>query len=224
MTSAEHQPPSSDSRAITRLLIAWRRGDGHALDPLISCVYRRLKGLAAACLRGEQRKQSFQTTELVHETFVRLIEIKHVDWRDRSHFFAVCARVMRRVLVDHARYRGRAKRGVDKTFLPFDEQRDMCLPIRLPELVVLDDALSDLARREPLMAKVVELRFFGGLNRDQIAEVLGVSSTTVTRKWRLARAWLTHELRPPVVLPGIEQGTAGARSVAPHNDHASSGP
>lgn len=203
MASFENQLSAPEQQAVTSLLLAWRQGDQHALDPLINLVYRRLKALAASCLRGEQRKESFQTTELVHETFVRLVEIKRTDWQDRSHFFAVCARVMRRVLVDHARYRTRAKRGEGTVSVQFDEHRDISARIRLPELVALDDALRDLARREPLMAEIVELRYFGGLNRDQIAEVLAISSTTVTRRWRLARAWLTHELRPRAGRPQV---------------------
>lgn len=191
---SEAQPIETDAEEITSLLLAWRHGDQDALEPLIAAVYRRLKALAASCLRGERHQQSLETTELVHETFLRLIEIERIDWRDRSHFFAVCARVMRRVLVDHARHRQRAKRGAETISLSFSEQRDGGLSLRLPELIALDEALSDLARLEPQMAKIVELRYFGGLNRDQIAVALETSSTTVTRRWRMARAWLTRQL------------------------------
>lgn len=187
---------SPDKTEITNLLIAWRHGDGDALDPLIASVYRRLKGLAATFLRRERRNDRFDTTELVHETFVRLVEIERIEWRDRNHFFAVCARVMRRVLVDHARYRTRSKRGAETVSIDLDDRFELAGRIRLPELIVLDDALKDLARHDPEMAKIVELRYFGGLNRDQIADVLGISSRTVTRRWRLARAWLTRQMRP----------------------------
>ncbi len=196
MSISQIQQPQVEQQEITALLVAWRRGQEDALDPLIALVYRRLKGLAAACLRGERYKQSFQTTELVHETFLRLVEIKRIDWQDRSHFFAVCARVMRRVLVDDARFRMRAKRGAETESMALDERRDLAGVLRLPELIALDDALHDLARREPEMAQIVELRYFGGLNRDQIATVLNISSRTVTRRWRLARAWLTRQMRP----------------------------
>lgn len=188
-------PPSTSRNDITDLLLAWRGGNDEALERLVSALYRQLKALAAACLRGEHHQQVFQTTELVHESFVRLVEIRRVDWRDRAHFLALCARVMRRVLIDHARARNRLKRATDAEPLPFDEARDG-VPLTLPDLVALDDALRDLARVDPEMARVVELRFFGGLNRDQIATVVGTSNTTVTRRWRMARAWLTHAMAP----------------------------
>lgn len=192
ITPPRHAIP--EQQEITRLLLAWRLGEGDALDSLIALVYRRMKGLAASFLRAE-RHDHFETTELVHEAFVRLVEIERIEWRDRNHFFAVCARVMRRILVDHARYRTRAKRGAETVSLSFGERSDPPGVVRFPELIALDDALRDLARHEPQMAQIVELRYFGGLNRNQIADVLGTSSRTVTRRWRLARAWLTRSMR-----------------------------
>ena len=176
-------------RDATDLLIAWRGGDEDALVELIPIVYGRLKRMAARFLRQERPGHTLQPTALVHEAYLRLIELKQVSWQDRAHFLSVCARLMHRVLVEHARHHGRAKRGSGARKVPLETLGD--LPFRpLPDLVALNEAIRDLAARDRVLADIVVLRYFGGLNRDQIGEVLGISGRTVTRRGRMARAWL----------------------------------
>ncbi|MEM8964246.1 MAG: ECF-type sigma factor, partial [Acidobacteriota bacterium] len=164
-----------------------------ALDEMMPLVYRQLKTIAAGLMRRERDGNTLVSTALVHETYMRLADLDGVDWNDRSHFFALCSRIMRRVLVDHARAHNREKRGgnaqrVDTSeLLRLDSSRS-------PDLVALDDALSALAEHDPQLVEIVELRFFGGLEREAIAQVMEMSSATVTRRWRTARAWLIHEL------------------------------
>jgi RNA polymerase sigma factor (TIGR02999 family) len=192
---------ASDSAQITHLLRAWANGDGTALERLTPLVYEQLRRLAHRDMRNEPAGHPLQSTALVHEAYVRLASGGTVEWRDRRHFFAVAARVMRRVLVDAARERGALKRGggvehVNRyTTIDFDN-----LPAlsgdRSAEVRALDEALETLARLDRRRAQVVELRFFGGLSVNETAETLDVSAQTVMRDWRLARAWLTRELRP----------------------------
>ena len=194
---------AADARDITALLKAWGHGDRAALDELTPLVYGQLRTLAARYLRKEKAGHSLQTTALVHEAYLRLVRADDAGWNDRVHFFAVCATVMRRILVDHARKRASAKRGgpavafggadVDVERLPAHESE------RAVELVALDDALTALAAVDERRARVIELRFFGGLSVEEAAEALHVSPQTVMRDWKLARAWLTRELRgaPP---------------------------
>lgn len=182
-----------DVREITGLLVAWRGGDGDALAELMPRVYRRLKQIAGHLVRRERQSRALDTTALVHEAYLRLVDLERIGWRDRVHFFAMCARIMRRVLVDHARHRGREKRGGGAHRVDTAELGRLSSE-RAPELVALDDALGELAQIDAQMAKIVELRFFGGLDREEIAEVIGVSSATVTRRWRTARAWLIRYL------------------------------
>lgn len=186
--------PNSDAQGITDLLAAWRRGDDDALTALMPLVYRRLKEIAGHLMRGERREQTLETTGLVHEAYLRLVEIESINWADRAHFFAMCARIMRRVLVDQARYHSRDKRGSRPRRVETAQLLQLSSE-RAPDLVALDEALGELSRRDAQMAEVVELRFFGGLDRDQIAEALGISSATVTRRWRAARAWLIKYLQ-----------------------------
>lgn len=178
---------------ITGLLIAWRQGDQDALTALMPAVYRRLKRMAIGYLRFERDAHTFQPTDLVHEAYLRLIELKRVSWKDRAHFFAMSSTLMRRILVEHARQRDSAKRGKDAVKVPLDAARDLHIA-PAAELLALDDALRDLGEQDEVMAKIVEMRYFGGLNRDEIAEVLGISSASVTRSWRRARAWLQRHL------------------------------
>lgn len=178
---------------ITGLLVSWRQGDDDALVALMPMVYRRLKEIASYLMRGERKDQTLETTALVHEAYLRLIQIERIDWKDRVHFFAMCARIMRRVLVDRARYHCRDKRGRRPQRMESAYLRQLSNE-RAPDLVALDEALRELSRFDAQMAEVVELRFFGGLDRDDIAEVLGISSATVTRRWRSARTWLIHYL------------------------------
>jgi RNA polymerase sigma factor (TIGR02999 family) len=178
-----------DAENITGLLIAWRRGEDSALSELMPLVYRELKKIAGFLVRGEGTNEPLQPTELVHEAYLRIIDLERIDWKDRAHFFAMCARIMRRVLIDQARHHRRIKRGGDR------HRADTAELHRLPvepssAWIAVDEALTELAKKDPQMAEIVELRFFGGLNREEIAEVLSLSSATVTRRWRSARAWL----------------------------------
>ncbi|MEM7352904.1 MAG: sigma-70 family RNA polymerase sigma factor [Acidobacteriota bacterium] len=188
------EPTPESKREVTDLLLAWRGGDGEALPNLLPLVYRQLKRIAARFLRGKHGDQTLRTTALVHEAYLRLVDLDRVQWADRTHFYAVTARLMRRILVDQARYRHRQKRGNGAVLLPLDEARDVAEG-RALDLLAVDDALKDLSKVDAEMARIVELRYFGGLNREEIAEVLGTSSATVTRRWRSARAWLSRHLQ-----------------------------
>jgi RNA polymerase sigma factor (TIGR02999 family) len=183
---------------ITRLLRAWRDGDDGAREELLPLVYSELRRLARARMRRERPDHTFQTTDLVHEACLRLLGSELPDWQDRAHFFAVAARAMRRLLVDHARARGYAKRGGGALRLSLDEVPDLSAPLEANQgagLADLDEALDRLAALDPRQHQVVELRFFGGLSVEETAAVLGVSAVTVKRDWRTARAWLYAELK-----------------------------
>jgi RNA polymerase sigma-70 factor, ECF subfamily len=177
----------------TELLRAWAGGDERALDALVPRVYRELRRLASRCLQKEGSAQSLQVTELVHEAYLQLADISRLDWRHRSHFFAVSATLMRQILVDRARRRMAAKRGQRAKGVDVEHAVDLSSN-RPAEIVALDDALNVLARVAPRKARIVELRFFGGLEVKETAEVLGVSPDTVMRDWKLAKAWLLKEL------------------------------
>lgn len=182
--------PSPD---ITKLLQAWNTGDQVALDRLLPLVYEELRRVAHNHLRREAQGHTLQPTALVNEAYMRLVRIKHITWQDRAHFFALCSRLMRQILVDAARARRVAKRGggavrvaLDERLLPSDES---------PDAVALDDALKALEKVDSRKSRVVELRFFAGLDVDETAAVLEVSTDTVSRDWKFARAWLRRELR-----------------------------
>jgi len=188
-------PMSMDSSDnVTELLRAYRAGNPEALERLVSLVYGELRRQAARYLRRERADHTLQPTALVNEAYIRLADQRDVEWQNRAHFFAIAAQIMRRILVDHARARGRGKRGSGQTLVLFDdalavaEARDL-------DLVALDDALSALAELDERQSRVVEMRFFAGLEVEEVAEALGVSPTTVKRDWSLARAWLRRELR-----------------------------
>ncbi len=181
------------SAEITRLLVAWSRGDESAIDRLVPLVHDRLRRLAGRFLQSERPDHTLQTQALVNEAYLRLIDQDQVSWRDRAHFFAIAGRMMRRILVDYARRRGYAKHGGQALRVSPDELERLTVD-RGAELVALDEALKILASRDQQLAQLVELRYFGGLNRDEIAEVLGISSATVTRRWRMAKAWLYRYL------------------------------
>jgi RNA polymerase sigma factor (TIGR02999 family) len=178
---------------VTALLMAWREGDEAALARLTPIVYGELHRLAGRYMRRERAGHALQTTALLHEAYLRLIDSSRVKWQSRVHFYAVAAQLMRRVLVDFARSRRSAKRGGDwrrvTLFegLPVDSGR--------PDLLAVDEALDELGRLDPRKARVVELRFFAGLSLEETAEALNVSADTVGRDWRAAKAWLTRELR-----------------------------
>ena len=184
---------NSSAEQVTGILLAWGQGDEAALEKLMPLVYSELKRLAHHYLKGERAGNILQTTALVNEAYLRLIDSSRVQWQNRAHFFAVSAQLMRRVLVDAARARNYPKRGGGalqvslNEALPLGEQRG-------PDLVALDDALQELEAFDPRKSKVVELRFFGGLSVKETAEVLQVSEDTVMRDWSIARAWLLREL------------------------------
>jgi len=177
----------------TRLLRAWANGDQEALEELTPRVYNELRRISRHFMRNEQPGSTIRTTDLVHEAYLKLIDITNVDWQHRAHFFAVAAQIMRRILLDRARRRSAAKRGGAAAQLNLDEVPDLGAG-RAREIIQLDDALNALAKIDPRKAQVVEFRFFAGLSVKETAAVLNVSPDTVLRDWRLARAWLLAEL------------------------------
>ncbi|MCG8456891.1 MAG: ECF-type sigma factor [Holophagales bacterium] len=186
--------PGETRERIEDLLKAWRGGDDDALRELMPLVYRELKTIASRHLRGRRGSETLQTTALVHEIYPRLLRVREVSWTDSAHFYAMCARLMRRVLIDHARHHRRDKRGGGMPILIFDEL--LHSPDRQPpEVLAVEEALCQLARHDPERARIVELRFFGGLQIEEIAEVLELSSATVKRRLRSARAWMKTYLR-----------------------------
>lgn len=189
------EPEKSETSAceVTALLQAWNSGDGGARDKLIPLVYRELHALAHHYMAGEQQAATLQTTALVNELYVRLVDIQRIGWTGRTHFFAVCAQLMRRVLVDVARSRKAAKRGGHAVHVPMDEHR-LSSPEPPVDILALDDALDRLAAFDARKSQVVELRFFGGLDIEETAAALDVSPQTVQRDWRLAKLWLFREL------------------------------
>jgi RNA polymerase sigma factor (TIGR02999 family) len=194
-----------ESAGITALLKSWARGDEAALEQLTPLVYAQLRDMARRQMRNERAGATLQTTALVHEVYLRLIDLQEVDWHDRVHFFALAARLMRRILVDAARARTAAKRGGGAVNVEHSSSPDLD---QIPSadgnasmLCALDDALESLMRIDPRKAKVIELRFFGGLSVEEAAHALQISPQTVMRDWRLARVWLERELRGESPLP-----------------------
>jgi RNA polymerase sigma factor (TIGR02999 family) len=179
---------------VTGLLRAWRSGDHAALDTLTALVYAELHRLAHHYLARERPGHILQTSALVNEAYVRLVDASRIDWQDRAHFFAVCARIMRQVLTRYARLRDARKRAGEAVRIEFSENLAPS-PERDADLLALDEALDRLAKTDPREAKVVELRFFGGLNEEETAHVLGISDRTVRREWDHAKVWLLRELK-----------------------------
>lgn len=177
------------STHITQLLLAWSNGQDSAKDELVPLVYERLRQIARSYLAKERSGHTLDSSGLVHELYLRLIDQERVSWRNRAHFFALSSHLMRRILVDHARKRAAEKRGGGLERLDLADP-DQLSQVRPPDLLALDDALDSLARQDPEAARLVELRYFGGLTKPELAEVLAVSTATVARRWRLARAWL----------------------------------
>ena len=177
---------------ITQLLAEWRDGDQSALDELYPLVYDELHRLARLYMSRERKGHTLQTTALINEAYVRLVGQK-VNWANRSHFFAISAQIMRRILIDHARRHAYAKRGGGAQQVSLEEAATVT-PDQSGELIRLDEALKSLAEMDPRRSQVVELRYFGGLNNEEIAGVLNVSENTVTRDWNMARAWLYQQL------------------------------
>jgi RNA polymerase sigma-70 factor, ECF subfamily len=184
---------SAQSIEVTGLLRAWSRGDQAAFDQLAPVVYAELRKIARGYMVHESPDHTLQATALVHEAYLRLIDLPNVGWKDRAHFFAVSAMMMRRILVDRARARVTEKRGGALALLQLDEIPEVG-SWRAHELVALDDALTGMAKMDPRKAKVIELRFFGGLSVEETAEVLKISPQSVMRDWKLAKAWLQREL------------------------------
>jgi RNA polymerase sigma-70 factor, ECF subfamily len=184
---------ATDLPNITQLLVAWSEGDQTALEQLIPLVYQELHQQAERYMQQERPGHPLQATALVHEAYLRLIDYREMHWQNRAHFFAVAAQLMRRILVEHARAQRAIKRGGEMRQVSLVEA-EAATEKRIPDLMALDDALNDLAALDPRQSRVVELRFFGGLSLEEIAEVLKVSVGTVRRDWSMAQAWLYTQL------------------------------
>lgn len=186
------QTSAPASAEVTQLLRAWREGDKYALEKLTPIVYQDLRRLARRHLLGERAGHSLQTTALVNEAYMRLVDYKRMEWQDRAHFLAVSAQLMRRILVEHARRRN-LKRGGGVRHVSLEQAPEVA-GARPKDLIALDEALNELARMDPRKAQVVELRYFGGLSVEETAEALSISAVTVMRDWGSAKAWLYREL------------------------------
>lgn len=183
---------------ITELLRDWRSGSKQALDRLMPIVYGALRAIASRHLARERRDGTLATTALVHEAYVRLVDQRGVDWQNRAHFFAIAARVMRRIVVDEARRRKRAKRGSGAVPLQLESSAEFSggdAGLAIPDVLALDRALAELEAMDPEQGRLVELKFFGGLTVDEIAAVMNTSPRTVKREWAVARAWLYRALQ-----------------------------
>src|SRR6187397_2006543 len=178
---------------VTDLLLAWGNGDRAALDELLPIIHQELRRLARLQMRGERPNHTLQTTALVNEAFLRLVELRRIGWHDRTHFLAISARLMRRILVDHARSRGYEKRGGGAAAVALDDAVAAATEPGM-NFVALDDALQDLARLDARKSRVVELRFFGGLSVAETADALDISPETVMRDWRFAKVWLLRQI------------------------------
>ena len=178
---------------VTQLLIDWSKGDKEALDNLVPLVYDELRRQAARYLRHERAGHTLQTTALIHEAYLRLVDQRNVHWQNRAHFFGIAAQMMRRILVDHARTKKRAKRGGSDIRVSFSEAT-LKAPDQDLDIVALDEALEHLAEIDEQQSKIVELRFFSGLTVEETAEVMGISAATVKRNWSMAKAWLHREI------------------------------
>jgi RNA polymerase sigma factor (TIGR02999 family) len=185
---------TTDPTDITVLLRELADGNRSVVDALIPLIYNELRRIAERQMAHERPDHTLNATALVHEAYLKLVDQREVDWQNRAHFFAIAARAMRRILINHAQHRLTEKRGGGAGFVTFDDEL-MGTDARAEELVALDDALSRLKELDARQSEVVEYRFFGGLSHEEIAEVLGVSVPTVQRDWRMARAWLGRELK-----------------------------
>jgi RNA polymerase sigma factor (TIGR02999 family) len=187
-------PGGPSTPDVTKLLIEWRGGQQEALDKLMPIVYRELQSLARRYLSRERSDHTLQSTALVHEAYLKLVDQRSVEWQNRAHFFGIAAQVMRRVLVDHARRRKRDKRGNEGTRVTLVDGLLASEPSSI-DAIALDTALTSLERLDPQQGRVVELRFFGGLTVEETAEVMDVSTGTVKREWRIAKAWLYRHIQ-----------------------------
>jgi len=184
----------SEAHEVTNLLSAWSQGDRTALDDLIPIVYSELRRRAHNYLRREQKGHSIQTTALINDAYIKLVECNGINWKNRAHFLAIASRLMRRILVEYARSRRSQKRGKGVQLCSSDQDRVIPV-IQEPALIKLDDAMKALAKEDRRKCDVVELRFFGGLNVKETAEVLGICVDTVMRDWRFAKIWLSREMK-----------------------------
>ena len=191
--SSSASAPALKQSEVTALLVSWREGDSSALGQLVPLVEAELRRLARLYLRRERPGHVLQTTALVNEAFLRLMKWQDVSWQNRAHFVAMAARMMRHILVDISRQRSRGRDGREIRIVEISEAEEAALE-RSRDLVAIDDALRELAERDPRKAQIVELRFFGGLTLEAIAEVIGVAPITVSREWAKARAWLHREV------------------------------
>lgn len=182
------------SHEITRLLRQWNDGSREALDNLLPLVYDELHKQAARYLRRENKDHTLQPTALINEAYLKLVDQREVNWENRTHFFAIAAQAMRRILVDHARTKHREKRGGDDAKLPLDEALTVAADEKNIDLIALDEALTRLEVKDKQQTRIVELRYFSGLSLEETAEALNISRTTVARDWAMARAWLHREL------------------------------
>lgn len=189
-----HPMNTNSSEVITQLLLAWGNGDKEALNKLLPLVHEELRRLASRQMRRERPGHTLQTTALVNEAYCKLVNQKNVRWQNRAHFFGIAAQLMRRILVDHAKGQARAKRGGGLPKISLDDNT-LLSPERSAELVVLDEALKRLAEFDPQKSRIVEMKFFGGLTNEEIAEVEQISKRTVIREWRKAKAWLFNEIQ-----------------------------
>lgn len=185
----------TEDRDITELLVEWKRGDPEAFDSLFPLVYEEMRRRARGYMRGEREDHTLSTTALVHEAYLKLVDIERIDWQDRKHFFAMAARAMRRILVSHARKHNAEKRGGGAVKLSLDQAPTLSTR-RSERMIALDEALDRLTEFDERMGRVVELRFFGGLTIEETAEALEVAPSTVKLDWQKARAWLYRELEP----------------------------
>jgi len=185
---------ASESHEVTQLLLAWRRGDQYALERLIPIVYAELRRIARRYMRRQRPSHTLQTTALVNEAYLRLIDVRSVDWQNRAHFFAISAMLMRQILVDRARERGSKKRGGGTQQVDLDEAMTITQDWDV-DLIALDEALTALSEVDGRKSQVVEMRFFGGLQESEVAVALNVSTETVRRDWRFAKSWLLRRLR-----------------------------
>jgi RNA polymerase sigma factor (TIGR02999 family) len=183
--------------SITQFLERWEAGSPHALNHVVEQAYEKLAQQARGMMRGERRGHTLQTRALVHETYIRLLEIRNIDWQNRGHFYAVAASIMRRVLVDHARAKQSQKRGSDSIHVSLEKCEPVATDSSVPamlDVVALNDAMISLEKQDPTQAQVVELRYFGGLTIAETADALNLSPATVKRKWAVAQTWLYREL------------------------------
>jgi RNA polymerase sigma-70 factor (ECF subfamily) len=179
---------------VTEMLRQWSAGNGEVMDELLPLIYDELHKRAAAYLRRERPNHTLQATALVHEAYLKLIDQREDNWSSRDHFFAIAAQAMRRILVDHARSRHRRKRGGSKEDLPLEDALLASADEKNVDLIALDEAMAKLAKFDPQQERIVELRYFGGLNLDEAANALGISRATAARDWQVAKAWLHREM------------------------------